>query len=187
MLNNGILANSKQCKSPPITVFEYSPSLHRAVTVTKAGLGSPILESPVHVKQLANFLPKQFREKSGKKGKAGTRPWVQFLAQDSGECGNCPSVAVHGEGVTLPEAWDSLFPWLLKSHLFDTTITDPSLRVQCWSDCILRFETGSYSQGLRGPFWGKKKRMSCQLFAEVCSTVLGLETGWDLQVPILPS
>lgn len=69
MLNNGILANSKQCKSPPITVFEYSPSLHRTVTVTKAGLGNPVLESPVHVKQLANFLPKQFREKSGKGGK----------------------------------------------------------------------------------------------------------------------
>ena len=74
MLNNGILANSKQCKSPPITVFEYSPSLHRTVTVTKAWLVTcvqcnPILESPVHVKQLVNSLPKQFRGKSGMRGK----------------------------------------------------------------------------------------------------------------------
>lgn len=158
MLNNGILANSKQCKSPPITVFEYSPSLHRTVTVTKAGLVTcvqcnPILESPVHVKQLVNSLPKQFRGKSGKRGKQeqglGFSSWLRTQVS----VGNCPSVAVHCEGVTLPEAWDSLFLWLLKSQPFDTTITDPSSRrVQRWPDCILRFETGSYSQGLRGPF-----------------------------------
>lgn len=29
MLNNGILVNSKQCKSSPITVFEYSREQHK--------------------------------------------------------------------------------------------------------------------------------------------------------------
>lgn len=132
---------------------------------------NPILESRIYLTQLVNSLPKQLREKSRKRRKQehglGCRSWLKC----PGVCCNYPSVALHwaGDGVTLPEAWDSVVLWLCgltsmqgaswhhSSHSIPEG-TELAGESQVWSK--------SCSWGPSGPFWGQSV-MNCQLAAEV--------------------